>query len=124
MLNKALSVTLFWIVFSSACFGQAKSTLTGTVYDALGSVISLAKVTATDEKGNKVDTFTNDSGVYKLEIPFCQYLPATKCKMAKYEIRAQANGFKDTVIKDYLFVEAYPKKMSLDIALHIAVFLN
>jgi len=96
--------------------------LTGTLYDPNGAVIVGAKVTATDEKGNKFQAISNDEGKYSFQLPYCRY--GTSCRTRKYDIQVVAHGFAMTRINNYLFVPAdagpnFPKKMILDIALEV-----
>ncbi len=67
---------------------QNSSVLSGIVYDANGAVIVGAKVIATNEKGEKFQTLTNEEGVYVLNLSFNSYDSKTSFnfRMAKYEV--------------------------------------
>jgi len=98
------------------------SILSGTVYDAVGAVMSEVKVTAINEKGEKFEAMTNDDGVYSLSLPFNSYDAKTSSanfRITKFEIIVdlEHRGFEKFSVKDFKFVPAYSGKMIFDIAL-------
>lgn len=94
-----------------------KSTLSGIVYDANGSVVVRVKVTAVNQKGEKVETVTNDEGIYTLNVPFNQVKAFSP--VFKYDIIVDAAelGFKKSITKEFVFIPSQFGKMQLDIAL-------
>lgn len=99
--------------------------LTGTVYDPNGAVIAGTKITAVNQKGEKFETLTNGEGEYVLKLPFNEYEPGYKFKVAKYEITvSNDNGFARTVLKDFKFVSGFNSQMRLDFALDVAVIID
>ena len=95
------------------------SKLKGTVYDAQGSVVVKAKVTAVNASKKKFETFSDDKGEYELILPFNKYDSSRNFKEAVYEISTESPGFATTVIKDYVFIPSQFGKMQLDIALKL-----
>ena len=99
--------------------------LTGTVFDPNGAVIPGTKITAVNQKGEKFETLTNEDGEYVLKLPFNEYAPTYKFKVAKYEITVlKDNGFAATVVKDFKFVSGFTSQMRLDFALDVAVIID
>ncbi len=92
--------------------------LTGTIYDPLGAVIPVAKVTAVGG-GKTFTTFTNANGVYTLTLP----IGADYHRITKYDITVDASslGFKVlSEINGYrIFVPTYSRTMTLDIAVEM-----
>jgi hypothetical protein len=89
MLNKrALFATVFsWLLFSCLLYGQANGSLSGTVSDKAGAVVSGATVRATaQETGLSRETKTDDSGHYLIPL-----LP-----VANYNLRVESAGFQAT----------------------------
>ncbi|HEU0138623.1 MAG TPA: carboxypeptidase-like regulatory domain-containing protein [Bryobacteraceae bacterium] len=88
----ASSITVFALLFSSAAHAQTTfATITGTAVDATGAVIANARVTATNvDTGIKTEAFTNDVGNYIIP----------QLNQGRYELRAQATGFKEFVAQD------------------------
>jgi hypothetical protein len=89
MLNKrALFATVFsWLLFSCLLYGQANGSLSGTVSDKAGAVVSGATVRATaQETGLSRETKTDDSGHYLIPL-----LP-----VANYSLRVESAGFQAT----------------------------
>ena len=110
------------LILGLSIFANAqKAILSGAVYDANGSVIVEAKVTAINDKGAKFVTLTNDEGIYSLDLPFNSYDSKTSAnfKMTKYEITVEQKHFKKYVLKDFNFIPSYKGKMNLDIALDV-----
>ena len=101
-----------------------KSVLTGIIYDANGAVIAEAKVTAVNQKGEKIETLTDEGGVYWLILIVNPYNSSFDFKEAKYDITVEMNGFKKAIIKDYVFVPSQFGKMQLDIALEVGRSAN
>ncbi len=97
--------------------------LNGSVYDANGALITGAKVTAANEKGEKFETVSSGEGIYILELPYNPYNAKNhKYKTAKYEITVKAEGFDKSVLQNFGFVPSTKGKMILDFTLD--VFLN
>ncbi len=74
------------------CFGQqaANATLTGTITDPNGAVVSGASITATQKStGVKRETVSNENGLYVL----------SNMAPGDYELRVEAKGFKTKVSK-------------------------
>ncbi len=101
-----------------------KAVLSGNVYDANGSLIVEAKVTAINERGQKFETLTNDEGIYVLKLPFNLYNSKADFKVAKYEITVTKEGFEKNYIRDFKFVPSSKSKMNLDFALDVFVNIN
>lgn len=100
--------------------------LSGTVYDALGAVIVGAKVVAVNEKLQEVEAITNDSGVYKLKLPFKQYKTENSgiFVIEKYVLMVEAKGFEKFVLKGLNFVSSSKGEMNLDFALNVFANIN
>lgn len=109
------------LIFGLSIFaGAQKAILSGTVYDANGSVVPKVKIAAINEKGEKFEGVTNDEGVYILNLPFNLYdsKTTTNFRIAKYLLVIdKANGFDKFLLKDFKFVPAYSGKMIFDLAL-------
>jgi Carboxypeptidase regulatory-like domain len=91
--RKALLAAVICSVFSLCplSYGQANGSLSGTVADKTGSVITGAAVTITSqETGLTRETKTDDSGHYLVPV-----LP-----VAHFTIRVESQGFKTSVQKD------------------------
>ncbi len=112
------------LIFGIAVVGFAqKSILTGSVYGANGAVIVGAKITATNVKGAKLETKTNNDGVYFLNLPFNHYDSVklgTGFRIAKYEIIVEGLHFEKLYLNEFRLVPAFKGKMNLDFALDIA----
>lgn len=115
-------------MFGLAIFAHSqtnnKSILSGTVYDANGSVVVKAKAAAINQKGEKFEASTNDEGIYSLNLPFNKYDASYNFKEAKYNIIVEMNGFKKSIIKDFVFVPSQFGKMQLDIGLEIETIID
>lgn len=83
--------------------------LSGAVFDTYGSVITKAKIVASDNNGYKVQTETDDYGIYSLILPF-----------GYYKIEASAKSFCPTVFAKYKIVDSTYGKMNLDFVLEVA----
>jgi hypothetical protein len=121
VIMKWLGILGFVLTFTIAASSQAKykSVLTGTVYDAQGSVVVKAKVRAVDVRGNKFETVTNEEGDYVLTLPFNKYDQTRGFKESKYDIFVESLGFKRSETKGYVFIPVHSGKMHLDIGLEI-----
>ena len=95
------------------------SKLKGTIYDAQGSIVVKAKVTAVNASKKKFETFSNENGEYEIVLPFNKYDLSRNFKEAIYDISADSPGFTTTVIKGYVFIPSQFGKMQLDIALKL-----
>lgn len=99
--------------------------LSGSVYDANGYLITQAKITATNEKGEKFETQTNEDGTYILNLPYNPYDGGDyKYKVSKYEIIVEKWGFEKGIISNFKFVPSSNGKMILDVALDVLVIEN
>jgi len=83
-----------------------KSTLSGTVFDQHGAVISQTKVTFTDNSGKVFAIFTNEDGVYEIELI-----------EGKYTIEFYKAYFKPYKIENYNL--AFKTKMQFDVVLEV-----
>lgn len=98
------------------------TTLTGHVYDANGSVIVNATVSAIDQKKQKFETRTNADGLYKLKLPFSPYVSSDhKFNVAKYDVSVIADFFERSVLNNFKVVRG---NMQLDVALDVLVIVN
>lgn len=119
---KVLQVLLLVIGLSISANAQnvseyaEKTILTGTVYDADGSVIVDAIVTAVDQKRQRFESKTTSEGVYTLRLPFNAYNSSYKFKVAKYEVSVTAVNFEKSVFNNFKVV---PGKTQLDVALDV-----
>jgi len=113
------------LIFGLSVFANSQTTnesmLSGTVYDANGSVIPEAKVTAINRKGEKVESVTSEEGIYTLNLPFNKYNSSFGFTVVKYDIIVEAIGFKKSMTKDFAFIPSQLGKMQLDIGLDVAV---
>jgi len=77
------------------CAQEVTASITGTVTDATGAVITGATVTATDvNRGTSWPATTNDDGIYNiLRIP-----------VGNYTLKAEAKGFQTTVFPQFTLV--------------------
>ena len=78
---------------------------------------------ATNEKGERFETVTNDEGIYVLKLSYNLYDPqkSANFKIEKYEITVDGinRGFEKFVLKSFKFVPSYKGEMNFDIALDI-----
>jgi hypothetical protein len=100
--------------------------LAGVVLDPRGAVIVKAKITAKSVTGQEYKTATNEYGNYSLLLPVTNYGLGVlssedfeKQPLAKFELIVEANGFKKTVIKEFIVVPTVVSKMNLDIVLEV-----
>lgn len=114
--------TLVLILSLAVLVNAQKTVLTGSVYDANGAVVVNSKVTAVNQKGEKFENYTNDDGVYTLNLPYNEYQPAYSFKVAKYDITVEAHGFEKFTLKDFKVTGKYAKKMQLDFALDVLTY--
>jgi hypothetical protein len=97
------------LILGLAIFVNAQKTLlNGILADETGAVISNTKVTATSNDRRTYQVWTNEYGVYRLEIPF-----------GIYSIEFEAVGFKIYKIEKYKIASSTKGKMSLDIVLEV-----
>ncbi|HMU32503.1 MAG TPA: carboxypeptidase regulatory-like domain-containing protein [Pyrinomonadaceae bacterium] len=95
------------------------SKLKGTVYDAQGSVVVKAKVTAVNPSKKKFETFSDENGEYEIALPYNKYDSSRKFEEAVYDISVESPGFTTTVIKSYVFIPSQFGMMQLDLALRL-----
>lgn len=101
-------ISLFF-VFSLTVFAQAakeNTVLTGHVSDESGAAIEKIKVAATNKEGKRIETFTNEDGIYLLEISGGVYL-------IEFE---SGKGFLGVKVEGY---KVAGTKMTLDIVLEV-----
>ena len=115
---KNLFLVLFLLTISLSTVAQTKDTskLSGTIYDAKGSVVVDAKITAAG-RGKVFTTVSNQEGVYVLTLPFIRYQPSQTFKQISYDISVESPGFKRSETKNYVFIPSQFGKMYFDIAL-------
>ena len=119
---KILQILILIFAFTVGVIAQ-KAVLSGNVYDANGSLIVGAKVSAINEKGEKFETFTNDDGIYTLKLPYNPYRPGSvDFKIVNYEIIVEKENFDESVLKNFKFVPSYGGKMFLDFALDVHTY--
>jgi carboxypeptidase family protein/TonB-dependent receptor-like protein len=104
-----MALSVFFFVFSTgALLGQAESaTLSGTVVDRSGAVVSGAHVQATDSDTNTtVSTVTNRDGIYVIP----------SLKPGRYRLSVMMQGFKQVVVTDIVLnvQETVSRNFSLD----------
>src|SRR5437660_5158106 len=94
MLTKRTLLAIFCFLIFPICpllYGQATGSLSGTVSDKTGSVVTGAKVTVTSQgTGVSRDALTDDTGHYLVPL-----LP-----VAEYTIRVESQGFRPAQQKD------------------------
>ncbi len=83
-------------------------TLSGVVYDPLGSLVVKAKVTAKTKNDRLIETTTNDDGIFELRL-----LSET------YQIEVESPGFKISKLPNYKVVNTTYGKMNQDIVLEV-----
>lgn len=115
-----LSLILGLTVFANA----QTAILTGTVYDANGSVIVGAKITAITQIDGRLQKFekkTDYDGVYYLYLPVSHYSSKETIdfKNAKYILLVEANGFGRVEYRGLNFMFPTKGKMNLDFTLSI-----
>jgi Carboxypeptidase regulatory-like domain len=100
-LSRSLILRCTLVFFVSCCLSAAgqvlKGSISGTIADAQGAVISGARVVATDvATGSKFSTTTSTSGLFKLSL-----LP-----VGTYKVEVGAQGFRTAVINNVAVVAA------------------
>ena len=97
------------LIFGLTVFANAqKVILSGTLADETGAVISNTKITATNTSGKTFLAYTNDDGIYQLEI-----------SNGIYSIEFEAAGFKIYKIEKYKVAPIIKGKMNLDVVLEV-----
>ena len=94
LVRSFLAVVAACLLLSSSLSAQTTfATITGTVVDSTGAVVTGATVTATHIESNIQTTAqSNEAGVYTL----------AQLKEGEYTIRAQATGFKEFIAEKVL----------------------
>lgn len=120
---RCLRSVLMFLAFPLSLLAQTTDTskLTGTIYDAQGSVIVGAKVTALSPDGKKYQTATKNDGVYVLELPYRKYDSGGTFMETKYDLVVESPGFRRSETKGYVFIPSQFGRMMLDIALGIGI---
>jgi len=94
-------------LFGSAAFGQATSSMSGTIKDQTGAVVAKAVVTLTDDKtAAKRSTMSDEAGAYTI----------SDIAPGSYSIEASAEGF--SVFASKITIGSSP--LTLDIAFELA----
>ena len=113
------------LIFGLTIFANSQtSILSGSVYDAYGALIIGAKIVAVNERFEKFESFTDDKGEYKLNLPFKRYDSTGNFKVSKYILKVEAKHFEPFEIKDFKFVPSYKGQMNLDFALDIQPIID
>ena len=101
-------VAMFLLFATLAASGQVdQGTITGTVHDPTGAVISNAQITVTDiDAGLTLQTTSNDSGVFVV----------SPLKIGNYQVSGTASGFQ-TVVRTNLHLDAQ-QRMDVNLTLH------
>jgi hypothetical protein len=88
----SLALSIFLLTFTSSALAQSdRGTITGTVTDPTGAVVSGAKVTATSlDTGEVRETTTSDDGTYTL----------SELKAGPWKLSISAEGFKASTIEN------------------------
>jgi hypothetical protein len=94
------------------------SQLKGNIFDANGSVVPGAKVSARDVNGRIFSTVSGEVGEYTLELSYNRYDRSFGFREAKYAITVQKEGFQMASL-DYVFIPSQFGAMNLDIGLAI-----
>ena len=108
-----IRVFLCLIAFSISVFAQqaANATLTGTITDPNGAVVSGANITATHQAtGVKRETVSNSDGLYVL----------SNLSPGEYELRVEAKGFATKATKTGIALKV-GQTVTLDVPLEISV---
>ncbi|MBK7934171.1 MAG: carboxypeptidase-like regulatory domain-containing protein [Pyrinomonadaceae bacterium] len=117
---KVPSICLLLLTFGAFVNAQT-AVLTGTVYDAYGALITKAKISATNSRGQTFESITDDNGVYVLNLKYSKYDPKQKkwYRIMQYDITVDnaLMGFKKFELKGFNFVPSANGKMILDFAL-------
>jgi|GEM_PF-1827697 len=117
-MKKSLLALLVVLLLSFGAFAQsrepvqtneAKTMLTGVVYDINGAVVVDTLIVAYNKDGKKYETATNDEGIYKIELP-----------LALYAIQVGASGFCPAQVDHFRIINLPHGKMSLDFVLEVA----
>src|ERR1043165_2175689 len=111
--SRSLAALFLFLVFAPASVlaqQAARATLTGTVTDPAGAVVSGATVIATQQASSiRRETVTNDEGLYV-------FSDMTPCE---YELRVQAKGFNTNVSK-----APVPLKVGQSATLNVSLTVN
>ena len=101
-----------------------KATLSGTVYDQKGEVISEAKVIIQNKNGKQYETLTNADGKYKIDLPYTAYKTADDVRnlfITRYTITVLSTGFRIAEIKEFIFTKPKSGNMQIDITLEVGL---
>ncbi|HYK19659.1 MAG TPA: carboxypeptidase-like regulatory domain-containing protein, partial [Pyrinomonadaceae bacterium] len=112
-MRRVALLSLLTLCLPLSAFGQqaTNATLTGTITDPHGAVISGASVTATHKAtGVKRDTTTNDSGLYVL----------SNMPPGDYELKVAAQGFTSEVSKTDISLKV-GQTVTLNVTLEIGL---
>jgi hypothetical protein len=92
------------LCFAGAAFGQAFSSLSGTISDPTGAIVPGVQITLQNpETGVQRTTISDEAGRYS----FVQVAPGT------YQLTAQLTGFKDIIVKDVHLLINTPTTLGL-----------
>ena len=119
-MSSPVRILLCIAALCATCFGQqaANATLTGTISDPHGAVISGASITATQKTtGVKRETVSNDDGLYVL----------SNMAPGEYDLRVEAKGFTTKVSKTALSLkvgQTVTQNVPLDISVNESVVVD
>lgn len=118
-----LKLSIIWLVLLAACTNAQTSNtskLTGTIYDAFGSVIPDAKIIVTGSDSRKIFATSNPDGKYALDLS-SYGSPPERNPGVSYDIAVGHPGFQTSEIKGYFLVQT---EMHLDIGLRVLVTVD
>jgi hypothetical protein len=90
---------------------KTSTQLTGRVFDLIGALIPGIKVVAYSQKKVEFEQWTNEDGVYTLDLPEGIYTLEVNSQTVKY------NAFETVKFENYRIVPVYDGKINLDIPL-------
>lgn len=90
---------------------KTSTQLTGRVFDLSGALIPGIKVVAYSQKKVEYEQWTNEEGVYNLDLPEGIYTLEINSQTEKY------NAFETVKFENYRIVPVYNDKINLDISL-------
>lgn len=87
------------------------STLYGVIFDRTGVRIPNAKVVVTNQAGDRFEMNTEQNGYYSFNLPYIGHIWNPKTNryesdqpdVARYDLRVNADGFREFELKDFVF---------------------